>query len=108
MNEMQFANAVCAAHNMNQSPPKAISTPADAPAVVEIADVHPEASKITVRELRAGMAVWDIWGNAYTLDKVTHFKHGCRLYRSDGEVEWFDYLDALDEGEQTFTVGLPG
>lgn len=79
----------------------------NAPAVVEIADVRPEATKITVRELRAGMTVWSIWGKPYSLDKVTHFKHGCRIYRSDGEVEWFDYRDIFDEDEATFTVGLP-
>lgn len=106
MSEMHYANAVCAAINMNQAsyPSRAEE---DAPAVVNIADVHDGATQVSVRELRAGMSVWDIWGNEYSLERVTHFKHGCRTYRSDGEVEWQDYRDAHDANERAFTVRLP-
>lgn len=75
------------------------------PTVIDITEAHPQAVKIPVRELRAGMTVWSIWGRPYTLDKVTHFKHGCRIYRSDGQVEWFNYRDLLDGTEAMFTVG---
>lgn len=76
-----------------------------APAAVNISEVQPDTSSVATRNLEAGMTVWDIWGNEYTLDKVIHFKHGCRTTRSDGEVEWFDYTNVLGE-EQTFTVRL--
>lgn len=94
MIEMQFAN---------QARPQGVGTPV----TVDITEVHPEATKVPVRELRAGMSIWSIWGKAYALDKVTHFKHGCRTYRSDGEVEWFDYRDPFDDTESLFTVGIP-
>lgn len=77
-----------------------------APAAVNISEVRTNTSSVATRNLEAGMTVWDIWGNEYTLDKVTHFKHGCRTTRSDGEVEWFDYTDVLGD-EQIFTVRLP-
>lgn len=96
MTELHFANAVCAAYNGNR-----------APVTVDLVDVQPHAVRTTVRELQPGMTVWDIWGNDYTLDRVTHFRHGARIYRSDGEVEWFDYRTWDDSAEQTFTVRLP-
>lgn len=82
------------------------STPEEAPVTVNISEVHADATQVTVRDLGAGMTVWDIWGNEYTLDRVTHFKNGCRTRRSDGEMEWFDYIDVLGR-ERTFTVRLP-
>ena len=76
------------------------------PVTVDISKVRSNTSRVATRDLAAGMTIWDIWGNEYTLDKVTHFKHGCRTYRSDGEVEWVDYLNFRGD-EQIFTVRLP-
>lgn len=95
MNEIHYANAVCAAINAN-----------NAPAAVEIADVHANAVKVPTRDLAPGMTVWDIWGTEYTLDRVTHYTHGCRTRRSDGEVEWQDYR-TYDDTERMFTVRRP-
>lgn len=77
------------------------------PATIDITTAEPQATTIAIRDLRAGMTVWTVMGQPDVLTKVTHFTHGCRVYRSDGTVEWFDYRHPLDGAEQTFTVGIP-
>jgi len=77
------------------------------PATVDIATATPSATTIPIRQLHAGVTLWTVMGIPESIDKVTHFKRGCRVYRTDGTVEWFDYQHPLDGAEQTITVGLP-
>ncbi|HTF53574.1 MAG TPA: hypothetical protein VK735_39530 [Pseudonocardia sp.] len=60
----------------------------DAPpvvAIVDIADVRPDATKVPVTELRAGDLVFDIWGGTHAVVSVRTLKDGTVSFRRDHE-----------------------